>query len=403
MIDSTQDPATPATELMVNRKPALPPDVLAKIDERRIRNMAVQQIRGSIWGKDLGDATARAIADYCHENGIDPVRHVEVLGGRLYLTAEFYDELGAPLIQQGLITIEPTDFITADPRLDKLAFTGDAWAKGEAQRRLRERIRLGAPDEATAVAVTRLRIVASDTVVEGCSWCGGGTRKKMGRGGQVYDGDPIGDLEPTKTAETRSRRRAWRKISRVFQGFADQVEKIEHGIGAVRIVDEVPAPSPAYRLAGDTARPRDENGKPIPEVTVVHTSPHEADEPTEDAEIVRPEPSVAELQVAADAAAARERIDREIPPEEDDDPFGPPPATDPVAASNQSEAANFICPFGHDGIKGKRLGDVDSAVLEKSLKWARENQPSRYRDFIDAAGVVLADRAEAIGQAELGV
>jgi hypothetical protein len=39
--------------------------------------------------------------------------------------------------------------------------------------------------------------------VTGCNWCGNGVRPR----------DPVGDAEPTKTAETRSARRAWKKLA----------------------------------------------------------------------------------------------------------------------------------------------------------------------------------------------
>jgi hypothetical protein len=59
------------------------------IAELRERNAMVAQIRGTQWGLGI--------------MGLDPVRHVEVLGGRIYLTAEFYQERGAKLIREGLV------------------------------------------------------------------------------------------------------------------------------------------------------------------------------------------------------------------------------------------------------------------------------------------------------------
>lgn len=115
------------------------------------------------------------------------------------------------------------------------------------------------------------------------------------------------------------------------------------------------------------------------------------------------DPSVVELQHAADAAAARADFDRQVPPEEDEDPFAPRPESGvaPASEAEPSEAENFVCTWGHEGIKGKRLGDVETKVLEKSLTWARANSSPRLRAFIDAAGAVLAGRAEAVGQEEL--
>lgn len=203
------------------------PDVQARIQEARERNAIVKAIRGTMWGKDLGQIVQGAIAEYCRVNQIDAVRHVEVLGGKLYLVAEFYDERGAYLIRDGVIIPDEPDFIHVDPRLEKLAAEGDEWAKAEVQRRLRMRIQHAAPEEAKAICVWTFRVRESGALVTGVNWCGGGTRKKIGKGGQVYDADPIGDLEPTKTAETRARRRAWRKIADVIPAYGQIVRPIE--------------------------------------------------------------------------------------------------------------------------------------------------------------------------------
>lgn len=227
---------------------AVSPEARAVIEENRARNRLATEIRGTMWGKDLNQVQQRALAEYCRQNHLDAVRHVEVLGGRVYLTADFFDERGAHLIRDGVIEPLPVDFINVDERLEKLAAAGDAWAKEERERRTRERIKHNAPEEAKAIAVHRFRIASSGAVVEGVNWCGGGTRKKMGRGGQVYDADPIGDLEPTKTAETRARRRAWRKIADVIPAYGAVVRPIEQSApGALPVTvverDEIMPPA----------------------------------------------------------------------------------------------------------------------------------------------------------------
>jgi len=195
--------ATPSTAV-TRTKPPLPPAVQEAIEANRVKNAIVQQIKGTMWAKDLSGETIRAVAQYCRENGLDPVRHVEMLGGRIYLTAEFYQERGAPFVRDGSIRVGQTDFIHADPRLDEVAKGADeelaAWAKKEKSRRLMLRIRHGVPENAKAAAIVPLTVVASGTVYEGVNWCGGLAKK-----------DPVGDAEPTKTAETRSARRAWKR------------------------------------------------------------------------------------------------------------------------------------------------------------------------------------------------
>jgi hypothetical protein len=233
---------------------ALTPEARAIVEQNRARNRMVAAIRGTLWGKDLPEVFLRSVAEYCRQNQLDAVRHVEILGGRIYLTAEFYDERGAHLIRDGIIKPLPVDFIHVDERLEKLANDGDEWAKQERERRLRERIKHAAPEAAKATAVHRFEISSSGAVVEGVNWCGGGTRKKMRSGGQLVDADPIGDLEPTKTAETRARRRAWRKIAQVLPSYGTLILPVETSartalpVAVVEREDESPAGSPASNI-----------------------------------------------------------------------------------------------------------------------------------------------------------
>lgn len=181
----------------------------------RERNELVAAIRGTQWGKEANPDMQRAIAHYCYENGLDPVRHVELLGGRIYLTAELYDEKGAPLIRAGIVQPEAPEFIHVDDRLEALAKTGDAWAKELVTRRLRLRIEHAVPEGAKAAVIQRFQI-KDGAVILGVNWCGG-TNKR----------DPVGEAEPTKTALTRARRRAWKQIADVVPGYAEIVKPLE--------------------------------------------------------------------------------------------------------------------------------------------------------------------------------
>jgi hypothetical protein len=203
----------------------------ANVQALRERNQMVAQIRGTQWGLGIDSRTARAVAHYCLELGLDPVRHVEVLGGRIYLTAEFYLERGAPFIRSGEIIPHEPEFINVDPRLEALAQDTDAetatWAKAEKLRRTKARIEHNAPEAAVSTCVLRLTIAATNKTLVGVNWCGGGTRKKLKSGGVLVDGDPIGDLEPTKTSITRAGRRAWKQVADVIMDYGKQVKPVE--------------------------------------------------------------------------------------------------------------------------------------------------------------------------------
>ena len=217
-----QTQPTAETAVAKSAREQLPADIQQQIQLNKLKNDVAAAIRGTIWGKDLNAATIRAVAEYARENNIDAVRHIEVLGGKIYLTAELYEERGAPLMQARMIIKAEPDYINVDERLDKLAATGDTWAKEEVTRRSRERIRWRAPEEAKAIVVQKLYIAGVDRPIVGVNWCGGTSKR-----------DPVGDAEPTKTAASRAARRAWKQIVEVIPQYGAQFQIIEQRADSV--------------------------------------------------------------------------------------------------------------------------------------------------------------------------
>jgi hypothetical protein len=238
----------------------------AHVAENKARNAVVAAIRGTQWGRDTTPDMARAVAQYCRENNLDPVRHVEILGGRIYLTAELYDEKGAALVRAGIVQPAEPDFIHADSRLDTLAAAGDEWAVAESTRRIRERIKHGVPEKASAAVVQRFKIEGGATIL-GVNWAGGTGRR-----------DPVGDAEPTKTALTRARRRAWKQIADIIPGYADAIRPIE---ASARMASEelpvevIDAPRPVKALA---AAPADDPYASEPAPSRVPVAPGSVDD-----------------------------------------------------------------------------------------------------------------------------
>jgi len=136
------------------------------------------------WGKDISPVARQAVVRYCMEIGADPVRHVFVLGGSVYLNAAFWMELVA---SNPKFVRSETRFIHADPRA----------TPEEADKRRVERVTYGVPEEMKGAAVVVLFYEGRGPFV-GVNWAGSHGAKK----------DPVGDAEPTKTAESRAYRRA---------------------------------------------------------------------------------------------------------------------------------------------------------------------------------------------------
>lgn len=246
----------PETSTAVARtKPALPPAVQETIEYNRQKNAVIAAIRGTIWGKEISQDQVRAVAQYAREMHIDPVRHIEVLGGRIYLTADFYAEKGAKYIRDGSIILHETEFIHADDRLVALVKEGGEgaeWAAKEQAHRQMQRIKYAVPEGAKAAAVVRLTMRDGGATFVGVNWCGG-TQKR----------DPVGEAEPTKTAETRAARRAWKRVVAVIPELAENIGHME--ARAAIVEDEV------AQLAGAEV-------KALPRTTQI--AGQEPDEPT---------------------------------------------------------------------------------------------------------------------------
>lgn len=183
----------------------LTPAMRERVLERRARNALLGQIRANTWGKDLSAGQVHAIAEWSRRHGVDPVTEVEVLGGRLYLNANYYGRKLSVLIAKGKVEWIRATWIHIDQRLDALAATGDEWAMEELTRRLRSRIEHRVPDECDAAMVFEVKHVAMSEPVRGVKFHDRGSNRK----------DPVGDSFPTETIETRAMRRAMLFLQRI--------------------------------------------------------------------------------------------------------------------------------------------------------------------------------------------
>lgn len=134
------------------------------------------------WGKDISPMARAAVARYCLEIGADPVRHVFILGGNVYLNAEFWRDLVA---SNPKFLRPEVDFIHEDKRTNET----------ERTRRRELRIQYGVPEEALGAAIVTLHYEGRGPFL-GVNWAG------------ARSSDPVGKSEPTKTAESRAYRKA---------------------------------------------------------------------------------------------------------------------------------------------------------------------------------------------------
>jgi hypothetical protein len=255
------------------------------IAERKALTKIAAAIRGATWGKDLGHDGSYALAAYCARHSIDAIRHVDILGGRVYLNASYYQEQGAGLINAGKVKAIDVDHIEHDPRLDEAyaeatKFAADSrkaaetatdedtkqlerdqaleWtrranaARLEIARRRDLRIALGAKEKAAAVVRVSITLPGLDEPIVGWNECGNGIRK----------GDPVGDDRPALTAETRAARRAWRQLVAAFPTMAPKVAAAEEEGAAL---EEVIGEGKRLTAEAEAARPGEQDGTALPD------------------------------------------------------------------------------------------------------------------------------------------
>lgn len=149
------------------------------------------------WGKEISPAARAATIRYCFEVGADPVRHVFVLGGNIFINGTYYREAIAE--HQGYLYSEEPEWFHEDARL----------APDEQERRRQMRVMNNIPDDCPSCCVLRVHFKGEkeDRVVIGIGRVRAGyheatqNRPKRAK-------DPVGLEFPREAAETR----AWREV-----------------------------------------------------------------------------------------------------------------------------------------------------------------------------------------------
>lgn len=212
-------PKPSATELMLRspdpRNAALAYSTADRMRRNEILREAAKDIANLSWGRNMSEHAQYAVARWSLEAGIDPARHIDILGGRIYVNAQFYlDGLAAmpEFHYDEWEVIAPLDTRTISAEV--LGAERAAALVREQQeinaRRLALQMQYSVPQDinefpATAAAVLVTLHFRDGTKVAGVNWAGSRGRTKGQRGGAF---DPVGDVEPVKTALTRALRKA---------------------------------------------------------------------------------------------------------------------------------------------------------------------------------------------------
>lgn len=243
---------------------------------RKNANIVTAQLAGTNWGKGLDDPTRRAVADWGKRNGIDVTTEIFVLGGNIYLNAQFYLNRLVGLLHRGLIRDYKQELIQHDERLDQIvgelidpnwpadlkaiAEKDRAEAFAEIRRRRRLRIEHGAPEKSAlqgngppqpfAIGLTTIWLAAlPDTPIRGVKWA-------------PHDAqDPVGKNYPQETALTRSARRALKQCVTHIPELARWVDGSEED--AAHSVSVALREHEQRRVTEDTTRTALPPGQPV--------------------------------------------------------------------------------------------------------------------------------------------
>lgn len=286
-------------------------------------------------GSEMSGTMRHVLAEFCRVTRANPLMHVDILGGRPYLNAQYWEDrinsdpsfhhyeqrdispsVETALRERAARHREVAEQLQGEEQAKRLSIALDL--EEEADDLALARAKWSAPKWASVVVETTihrfmnnapLEQIRSGEVVDferyliqvaECNWAGNRPKAKSKKGYE-YDPDPIGNEEPAKTARTRSLRRTAKKAFPAWMAeYENQIRKAEEVIeGEWEIIRDDQRAEQAALPSGDQPQAARTGGEPS-----AATEDEAEDLPTEDADAGDPE---AELEEAR--ARAREKFE----------------------------------------------------------------------------------------------
>ena len=255
MTSPTAEPSTAVAAPKQDFLGALPAPLRAAYELRQADALMRSEVAKQSWGEKLDNKQRYAISAFCQRHNLDPTM-IDLLGGKLYRNANFWLDRLAKMFAAGKVEYAYADFITVDPRIDRIAADQSDPKRAEQyrlekNRREDERVKYQVLDDALAACVFRVKLKGVDEIT--------GCKPVMASGN-----DPVGKANPVLTTETRSARRALRKLVEVVPEIRQSWEVMEQDwkslsatvtVGDVEHDDGRPAPialpgGATFRAAG---------------------------------------------------------------------------------------------------------------------------------------------------------
>lgn len=222
---SSTPPVDVATDAEINEFRKNGAAMLAK---RKETNALFKALEGMTWesggsklhGSDLSPTVRALIAEFAYLTRANIFLHIDILGGKPYLNAQYWMER-----MQSDIRHMSHELINISDNAAKRAEYGvPAWAKFAYEIVITKLVPFAPIEKIQSGEI--LDFERYKTVVRECNWAGG-------KGNDNGKKDPVGDAEPAKTARTRALRRGARvAYSAWMEQYDEQIKKVETAIEA---------------------------------------------------------------------------------------------------------------------------------------------------------------------------
>lgn len=180
----------------------------------------VNMLRGTEWGGAASDVTLAIVAEFCKVIGAHPVYHIDILGGRPYPNAQFWSDR----LNSDERFVDYAQVNISNDAAAREHYGVPAWAEMAYETIVRKLVAFAPIERIRAGDITDWQQFVVET--REAAWAGG-------KGKNNGQSDPVGDAHPSKTARTRSLRRAGaRAFSAWMAKYEEQITKAERALEA---------------------------------------------------------------------------------------------------------------------------------------------------------------------------
>lgn len=360
--------ATAQNEITANLPVHIPTD--SEIDQIRTRGAAVvahnrevnklsKMIEGMEWGtgtmavkgSSFSPATRYAFAEFCKVVGANPQMHVDILAGKFYLNSAFWFERINK--DDHFVDFEQRN-ISEDVEARK-HYAVPEWATHAYESIIRKLVAFAPIERIRSGEIRDWQQYVVE--VREANWAGNKPKAKRRDGGE-YEADPIGNLEPAKSARTRSLRRcAVRAFPAWMAAYEEQIRKAELAVEG----EWYEIRSDARQLTSGPQALSSGNGEPLASASAANAQPL----PVEDRTPSVPQPSPTPVPSPAP---------QPVPVPTPTPSPAPTPIPAPSGAFDKADAHKaYFATLRDAGVKDRKAFQLENGLPESSTAFTEQD------------------------------